>query len=80
MVDDEPTKTEASNHVDSLRVGLKKGLLATLLLAKVMIPVYVIVDLLHNMGAVEALAEKVAPFMGLFGLLAVFVLWLFGLQ
>ncbi|PLX40251.1 MAG: nucleoside recognition protein [Deltaproteobacteria bacterium] len=53
---------------DSLRQGFKNGLLSTRLLIKVMIPVYIVVDLLSHYGVVETLAGYAAPFMKIFGL------------
>ena len=62
------TEAVAPTFTLSLRQGVKNGLLATRLLFKVMIPVYIVVDLLNHFGVVETLAGYAAPFMKIFGL------------
>ncbi len=52
----------------SLRAGVHRGGRAVLVLAKVMVPVYLLVDLLQETPALQALSEFLAPAMGAFGL------------
>lgn len=52
----------------SFAAGLRRGARAVLVLAKVMIPVYVAVDLLRQSSALEPLSALLAPAMGAFGL------------
>ncbi len=54
--------------VQSLRTGLRRGGHAVLVLAKVMVPVYLLVDLLQQTPFLRALSELLAPAMGAFGL------------
>ena len=52
----------------SLRTGVHRGGRAVLVLAKVMVPVYLLVDLLQETPALRALSEFLEPAMGAFGL------------
>jgi hypothetical protein len=52
----------------ALRLGLKKGLLASLGVIKVMLPITLAVSLLKVTPLLGWLAEACRPFMGLFGL------------
>ncbi len=52
----------------SVRVGLQRGLTSVGILAKVLIPVYVAVDLLQGTPVVGSLARGLAPAMGALGL------------
>ncbi len=52
----------------SLTEGVRKGLLAVWFLSKVIVPVYLVVDILRYFGVIEVIAKALEPFMGLFGL------------
>jgi hypothetical protein len=52
----------------SVRVGLRRGLSSVLILARVMVPVYLAVDLLRHTPVLDAVAGALHPLMALFGL------------
>ncbi|MDW7711887.1 MAG: nucleoside recognition domain-containing protein [Deferrisomatales bacterium] len=52
----------------SVHVGLRHGLSSVLILSRVMIPVYVAVDLLRDTPALGAVAGALQPAMSVFGL------------
>jgi len=54
--------------LSSVKTGFKKGLETTWLLAKVMVPVYVLVTILKHTPIIDWIAVLFAPIMGLFGL------------
>jgi hypothetical protein len=52
----------------SVHLGLRRGLSSVLILARVMVPVYLAVDLLRDTPALDAVARALQPAMSLFGL------------
>jgi len=54
--------------LSSVKTGLKKGVETTWLLAKVMVPVYVLVTILKHTPIIDWIAVLFAPIMGIFGL------------
>lgn len=52
----------------SLHSGMRQGLSSVLILARVMVPVYLVVDLLRDTPVLDAVARTVQPAMALFGL------------
>jgi hypothetical protein len=54
--------------LSSVKTGFKKGLETTWLLAKVMVPVYVLVTILKHTPIIDWIAVLFAPIMGIFGL------------
>lgn len=54
--------------VDSVKVGIKKGIDTTWMLAKIIIPVYIFVTILKNTPIIDWIALIFQPMMGLFNL------------
>ncbi len=52
----------------SLHSGMRQGLSSVLILARVMVPVYLVVDLLRDTPVLDTVARTVQPAMALFGL------------
>lgn len=54
--------------VDTFRRGLKKGFNVLIELGKIMLPIYVIVELLEYSGLLEMISSYFIPFMSIIGL------------
>lgn len=53
---------------DTLKRGLSKGLHVMIMLAKIMLPVYLVVELLRASGLLETVSRFFVPFMTVLGL------------
>ncbi len=60
--------SSAVSWAESVRLGLRRGLGSVLVLAKVIVPVYVLVDLLQQTSIIQSASQNLAPLMGWFGL------------
>lgn len=54
--------------IDTLRRGLKKGLNVLVELGKIMLPIYIVVELLEYSGILEIISRLFIPFMSIIGL------------
>ncbi len=54
--------------IDTFKRGLKKGFDVLILLGKIMLPIYVVVELLKYSGLLETISKLFIPFMSLLGL------------
>lgn len=54
--------------LDTFRRGLKKGIQVLFELGKIMLPIYVIVELLEYSGLLEIISKYFVPFMSIIGL------------
>ena len=54
--------------VNALKKGFQNGLRLTYEIAKVIVPIYIIIYFLEAIGLLERIASAVEPFMSLFGL------------
>jgi hypothetical protein len=59
---------QGSTFTDTLRKGFLNGLSLTLDMIKVIVPYYLLVELIGYLGLVEVIGRLFRPFMGLFGL------------
>ncbi|WZL72685.1 nucleoside recognition domain-containing protein [Clostridiaceae bacterium 35-E11] len=54
--------------IDSIKLGFKKGIETTWMLAKIIVPVYIFVTILKHTPLIHWIASIFQPFMGLFDL------------
>ncbi len=67
-MDNIATQSSTKSVSDLLGQGIHKGLLSFWMLCKIMVPVYIIVNVLNKTPVLPWVAEQCAPLMDLFGL------------